>query len=209
MRIILFGAPGSGKGTQAVVMSEYYKAKKVSLGDILREEVKKNSELGAQVKSYMEKGLLVPDELVSRVIEENIDGGSFILDGYPRNAAQAAVLDSIMKRKKIDYDAFIYLDVNEATLINRLSKRLVCKRCGANYHLINMPPKTNGICDKCSGELIQRKDDTPEVIKKRLEVFVKESKSILDFYQKQGKLIKVDASNERDEVFSRIKKILK
>ena len=208
MRIILFGAPGSGKGTQAVVLSEYYKAKKVSLGDILREEVKKNSELGQQVKSYMEKGLLVPDELVSRVIEENINGGSFILDGYPRNVAQALVLDAIMKRKKIDYDAFIYLDVNDHTLINRLSKRLVCKGCGANYHLVNMPPIKKGICDKCAGELIQRKDDTPEVIKKRLEVFVKESKSILDFYQKQGKLITVNASDERDAVFARIKMIL-
>ncbi|MDD5194503.1 MAG: adenylate kinase [Candidatus Omnitrophica bacterium] len=209
MRIILFGAPGSGKGTQAVVLSEHYKAKKISLGDILREEVKKNSLLGTQVKSYMEKGLLVPDELVSRVIEQNINNGSFILDGYPRNVSQAIALDQIMKNKEVDYDAFIYLDVDEKTIIDRLSKRLVCKGCGANYHLVNMPPKKDGVCDSCQGELIQRKDDTPEVIKKRLEVFLKESRSILDFYQKHGKLIKVNASGDKDQVLAQIKKTLK
>ncbi|MFH1875474.1 MAG: adenylate kinase [Candidatus Omnitrophota bacterium] len=208
MKIVLFGAPGSGKGTQAVVLSAHYNVRTISLGDILRQEVKSGSSVGQQVKSYMERGLLVSDELVSRVIEENVDNEGFILDGYPRNLAQAKVLDSIFKKKKIEYDAFIYLEVDEKTLINRLSKRLVCKKCGANYHIENMPPKSTGICDLCGDELIQRKDDTPEVIRKRLEVFVGQSQAILDFYKSQGKFIEVNASAEKDEVFARILKIL-
>jgi adenylate kinase len=119
------------------------------------------------------------------------------------------VLDEIFKRKRLDYDVFLYLDVDEKTIINRLSKRIICKNCGANYHLENMPPKNKGICDVCGHELVQRKDDTPEVIKKRLEVFLKESEAVLDFYKKKGKFLQVNASGEKDEVFLQIKKILK
>jgi len=208
MKIILFGAPGSGKGTQATVLSEHFKLKKISLGDIFREEVKKDSKLGKEVKSYMEKGLLVPDELVSRVVEENVNEDNFLLDGYPRNINQAKTLDEILKKQGNDIDLFINLEVDEKTIIDRLSKRLVCKKCGANYHLINMPPKKANVCDKCSSELIQRKDDTPTVIKKRWEVFLKENKSLLDFYQKKGKLMIIDARGNKDDVFARIKQKL-
>ena len=205
MKIIIFGAPGSGKGTQAMVMSGYWHLKKISLGDILREEVKNDSGLGKEVKQYMEKGLLVPDELVSRVIEEHITSDDFILDGYPRNFHQATTLEGIFSKKGIMIDAFIYLEVDEKAIVDRLSQRRVCKNCGTNYHLKNMPPKKNGICDTCSQELIQRKDDTSAVIKKRWEVFTAESKSILDFYQARGKLITIDGRGNKDEVFARVK----
>ncbi|MEI8350356.1 MAG: adenylate kinase [Candidatus Omnitrophota bacterium] len=205
MKIILFGAPGSGKGTQAVVMSDYWHLKKISLGDILREEVKQDSNLGKEVKQYMEKGLLVPDELVSRLIEEHITSDAFILDGYPRNLHQATVLEGIFKKKGITVDAFIYLEVDEKAIVDRLSQRRVCKNCGTNYHLKNMPSKKDGICDACGHELIQRKDDTSAVIKKRWEVFITESKSILDFYKAQDKLVAVDGRGNKDEVFARVK----
>ncbi|MCM8832207.1 MAG: adenylate kinase [Candidatus Omnitrophica bacterium] len=208
MRIILFGAPGSGKGTQAEALAQYYKIKRISVGDILRQEVKKNSSFGKQVKSYMEKGLLVPDELILKVIKKNIDKKDFVLDGYPRNLSQAEQLERLFIQKNIDTYVFIYLDVDENTVINRLSKRLICKDCGANYHLINMPPKKDKICDSCGGSLIQRKDDTPQVIRKRLEVFLKESKPILDFYKKRKKFIKVDAKAQKDIVFNRIINLL-
>jgi adenylate kinase len=205
VKIILFGAPGSGKGTQAIVLSESYKLKRISLGDIFREEVKKDSPLGKEVKNYMEKGLLVPDTLVSKVVEENLNEENFILDGYPRNLNQAKTLDAILEKKGASVDAFIYLEVDEPTILERLTKRLVCKKCGANYHLINMPPKKTGLCDKCNSELIQRKDDTPEVIKKRWEVFLNENKSLLDYYKKKKKLVAIDARGDKDIVLVRIK----
>jgi adenylate kinase len=205
MKIILFGAPGSGKGTQASMLSKYLSLKKVSLEDILREEVKKDTSLGQQVKKYMEKGLLVPDELVSKVVEENINQEGFVLDGYPRNLNQALVLEEILKNRKQDINFFIYLDIDEKTIIVRLSKRRVCKKCGANYHLENMPPQKNGTCDTCKGELIQRKDDKSSVIKKRWEVFLKETEKILDFYQNKNKLIKIDGRGNAQEVFCRVK----
>jgi len=208
VKIILFGAPGSGKGTQAIVLSEHYKLKRISLGDIFREEVKKDSPLGKEVKSYMEKGLLVPDALVSKVIEENLNEENFILDGYPRNLNQAKTLDTILGKKSASIDAFIYLEVDEPTILERLTKRLVCKQCGANYHIVNMPPKKTGICDGCGSELIQRKDDTPEVIKKRWEVFLNENKNLLDYYKKKKKIIAIDARGNKDIVLERIKKLL-
>lgn len=205
MKIILFGAPGSGKGTQAVLLSEQFGLKKISLGDILREEVKKKSVLGKKVKDYMEKGSLVPDEVVALVIENNLPGENFILDGYPRNLNQAKTLEEIFKKKGLEYDAFIYLEVPEDLIVNRLTKRRICQQCGANYHLENIPPKVAGVCDQCSGVLIQRPDDNCAVIKKRWEVFSDESKKIIDFYLKKEKLLSIDGTGTKDEIFARIK----
>jgi len=208
MKIVLFGAPGSGKGTQAVMLSEHLGVKKISLGDILREEVKKDSQIGKEVKNYMESGALVPDEVVASVIEESIKLEGFVLDGYPRNLGQAEKLEEILKKGNNDIDLFIYLDVDEQIISDRLSKRRICKACGTNYHLVNMAPKQDGVCDKCSGELIQRKDDNPEVIKKRWEVFSSESQKILDFYRNREKLIAVEGRGDRFQIFERIKEAL-
>jgi adenylate kinase len=208
MRLILLGAPGSGKGTQAKTLSEYYKTKRISLGDILREEVKKGTDLGKKVKGYMEKGVLVPDDIVSLVIEENIDRDGFIIDGYPRNISQAQNLDDILNKKGSNLDTAIYLDVNESIVIKRLSGRRVCKACGANFHIENMPPKRPGICDLCGAELIQRNDDKPEVIRKRWQVFEEESQPLINYYKEKKKLIVIDANREAEEVFEDIIKSL-
>jgi len=205
MGIILFGAPGSGKGTQLGMLSDYFKLNKISLGDILRAEVKKNSPLGKEVGSYMEKGLLVPDELVSQVIEANISSDDFILDGYPRNINQAEILSEIFQRKGISEPIVISLKVDEATIVDRLSKRRVCKQCLAIYHTTSMPPKRDGICDKCGSELVQRNDDKPDVIKKRWEVFSKESQQVLKYYEEKGKLVVIDGKGNKVEIFERIK----
>ncbi|RKY34004.1 MAG: adenylate kinase [Candidatus Omnitrophota bacterium] len=208
MRIILLGAPGSGKGTQAKTMSEKLNIKRISLGDILREEVKKNTPLGEKVKEYMYKGLLVPDKIVSMVVEENIDSEDFVIDGYPRNTNQAKDLDNILSKKNLSLDKAIYLEVSQETAIKRLSGRRICKNCGANYHIENMPPKKEGICDICGGMLIQRKDDEPEVIKNRWIVFQKENVPLMNFYKEKDKLIIVDANQEAEEVFQEVLKKL-
>ena len=208
MKMVLFGAPGSGKGTQAKELSEHYNINKISLGDILREEVKKNSPLGNTVKGYMERGVLVPDDVVAKVIEENIGGESFILDGYPRNLNQAMYLDNILSKKNTALDVALYLDVDSQTIIKRLQMRRVCPKCGANYHLINMPPKKEGVCDLCGAELVQRRDDNPQVIKERINVFLKESKPLLDFYRDKNILINIDARNDKDKVLNEIGRII-
>ena len=205
MNVVLFGAPGSGKGTQAPDLATLINAKTISLGDMLRDEVKADSDLGKEVKSYMEKGLLVPDELVSKVIEENIGSESFILDGFPRNVTQAKTLDEILQKKGVSLDKCIYFSVDEKTVVERLSKRRICKQCGKLYHLVNMPSKKEGICDVCGAELYQRKDDNPDVIKKRWEVFLKEGSKVVDYYKQQDKLLSVDARDHKDVVLERIK----
>ncbi len=204
MNVVLFGAPGSGKGTQAPDLAALTNAKTISLGDMLRAEVKADSDLGKEVKGYMEKGLLAPDELVSRVIEENIADG-FILDGYPRNLLQARTLDEILAKKGLSLDKCLYFSVDERTVVERLSKRRVCKQCGKLYHLVNMPSKIEGVCDVCKGELYQRKDDNAEVIKKRWEVFLQEGSKVVDYYKEQNKLLSVDARDDKDVVLERIK----
>ncbi len=206
MRLILLGAPGSGKGTQAKTISEKLNIKRISLGDILREEVKKSTYLGEKVKEYMYKGLLVPDEIVSMVVEENIDREDFVIDGYPRNTNQAKDLDNILSKKNLSLDKAIYLEVSQETAIKRLSGRRICKDCGANYHIENMPPKKEGICDICGGMLVQRKDDEPEVIKNRWSVFQRESTPLMNFYKEKNRLIIVDANRNAEEVFQEILK---
>ncbi|MFO8053037.1 MAG: adenylate kinase [Candidatus Omnitrophota bacterium] len=209
MRLILFGAPGSGKGTQADMLANELNLKKISLGDILRQEVKKGSDLGVKVKQYMDKGELVPNDTVREVIDANLADDNFILDGYPRNQKQAETLDGILDEKNRTIDAFIYLDVSRDTIVDRLSKRRVCKKCGVNYHLDTMPPEKDNICDDCGSELIQRDDDKPDVIKKRWNVFLENSRGIFDFYKQKGIFISVDGDKKKEEVFEQVKKKLK
>lgn len=204
MRLILLGAPGSGKGTQANSLSDYFKIKKISLGDILREEVKKDTDLGKKVIAYMEKGLLVPDEIVSLVVEQSLDNNGFVLDGYPRNLTQSKNLDTILQKKNLSLEAVVYLKVDKDVAIKRLSGRRVCKKCHANYHLETMPPKKEGVCDLCGSALIQRNDDKPEVIEKRWEVFQEEASPLFTYYQEKHKLLAVDANKSPEEVFENI-----
>lgn len=210
MKIILIGAPGAGKGTLAHKMIERFKdVRQISLGDIFRREVKKDSDLGRKLKKYMDAGVLVPDETAALVIEEHIPCNNFILDGYPRTVAQAGALDEIMEKKGIGLDKALYLDVSESTVEKRLSGRRVCRNCHKNYHIKNMPPKREGICDICGGELIQREDDKPEVIRRRWEVFQKENSLLVDYYRARKKLSVINADKEADEVMKEIVSVIK
>ncbi len=205
MNVVLFGAPGSGKGTQADKISEFLSVKKISLGDLLRKEVKAETLLGKEVKNYMDKGALAPDELVARIIEQNLNSSGFLLDGYPRNLQQAEKLDDILKKQQKELDMCIHFVVGSQMVIDRLSQRRVCSDCGVNYHLTNMPSKKEGLCDSCGGQLTQRKDDHTEVIKKRWDVFSAESKQVLDFYRGKNNLVEVNAEGDASEVLAIVK----
>lgn len=213
MRIILMGPPGAGKGTQAKALAKRLGLAHISTGDILRQNVAGDTELGRQAKDFMNKGLLVPDELVTRMVAGRIDEpdtkNGFILDGYPRNIAQAEALDAIFKQKGINIDYVINLDTSEAVIIQRLSGRLACEGCNANYHIKNMPPKKDMICDNCGSQLYQRIDDREETIKKRLDVYRKESALLIQHYREKNKLQQVSADEEAGTVLNKIIDLVK
>lgn len=196
MKIILLGAPGAGKGTQAEVICNRYNIPAISTGNIIREALKTGTEMGLKAKSYMESGALVPDEVVIGIIKERIvkddckDG--FILDGFPRTIPQAEALDKM----GIVIDKVIDIEVPDEKIIKRMSGRRVCEKCGASYHLEYKKPKVEGICDACSGTLIQRKDDHPDTVKSRLDVYHSETEPLKDYYEKQGKLTVVEGQEE-------------
>jgi adenylate kinase len=204
MRIVLLGPPGAGKGTQAKQLAKKLSLPHISTGDILRQNVAGGTSLGKEAKDYMNKGLLVPDELVTKMLSERFDQPDvkkgFILDGYPRNLNQAKVLDEILKAKAMAIDLVFDLDCSEPVIIQRLSGRLVCRKCGANFHKTNMPPKKEGVCDNCGGELYQRADDNVETIKKRLLVYRDEVAALIKHYEQQGLLQRVKADGEAELV---------
>lgn len=207
MRIILLGPPGAGKGTQAKNLSEKLKIPHISTGDLLRWNVKENTKLGKLAKKFMEQGDLVPDNLVTEMLISQISSSNskngFILDGYPRNIAQAKILDEILEKQK-DCDYVIYLDTSESVIIQRLSGRRVCSVCGKNYHLKNMPPKHDMVCDNCGNALVQRMDDREETIKNRLDIYLKETTSLIDYYEKRNKLYRISADGDADTVLNKI-----
>ncbi|MDD5044617.1 MAG: adenylate kinase [Candidatus Omnitrophica bacterium] len=213
MKIVLLGPPGAGKGTQAKDLSKRLALSHISTGDILREEVKNNTALGREAKAYMDKGELVPDKLVISMLQSRLTSKSanngFILDGFPRNLPQAKALDEMLKAAGIDIDNVFYLEASEPVIVQRLSGRRVCTKCGAIFHVQNMPPKTENICDKCGAKLYQRSDDHEETIKNRLHVYLKETAALIDYYKKQDKLHYVDADREADFVIKDILKIAK
>lgn len=213
MKIILLGPPGAGKGTQAKVLAKRLNIAHISTGDLLRQNVSGGTELGKLAQDFMNKGALVPDELVTKMLKARFDGpdvkNGFILDGYPRTIKQAESLDAILKERSLSIDKAIYLDTSDKVVIQRLSGRLVCRECGANFHITNMPPKIGRICDNCSGELITRVDDKEETIKNRLEVYKKESQPLISYYRKKEKLERVAADGEANAVLDNVVLLLK
>jgi adenylate kinase len=206
--IILLGAPGAGKGTQAVMLSEKLKITQVASGDLFRQALQKETELGKKAKVYMEKGQLVPDEITIQMVLERLASPDLkngaILDGFPRNIRQAEALDRAMAAGKKKIDKVVYIKVSEKELLKRLGGRWICRRCQAPYHEVDSPPKVKGKCDRCGGELYQRPDDRPETVKKRLKVYFEETMPLIDYYQRAGKLLEIDGEGGTDEVNRRI-----
>lgn len=212
MKIIMLGAPGAGKGTQAKLIGEKYGIPHISTGDIFRANIKNGTALGMEAKSYMDQGLLVPDELtvkilLDRVAQEDCAGG-YVLDGFPRTIPQAEVLDKALGELNDKIDHAIDVDVPDENIIKRMSGRRACVGCGATYHIEFIKPKTEGICDDCGQELVLRDDDRPETVGKRLNVYHEQTQPLIDFYNKKGILKTVDGTREMDEVFDAIVEIL-
>lgn len=208
MRIVLLGPPGAGKGTQAKQLAIKLSLAHISTGDILRQNIAQDTNLGREAREFMNKGALVPDGLVSSMVSRRINEPDaktgFILDGYPRNINQAKTLDEALKQKNYEIDLVVYLDTSLPVIIQRLSGRLVCKRCGANFHATNMPPKKKGVCNNCGGQLYQRSDDNEETIKTRLAVYKKESQALIEYYEAKQKLQRISADEEAGIVINKI-----
>ncbi len=213
MIIVLLGAPGAGKGTLATALKDRLGVHHISTGDLIRAEIKAGSAIGLEIKRYVESGGLVPDEVVTKMIEGKIketcaDGKGYMFDGYPRTNAQASDLDQILKQLDLNIDFALYMEASIDVVLKRLTGRRVCKSCGAVYHLINMPSKVEGVCDKCSGSLYQRADDNEETIRNRMAVYTQSTKPIIDFYKQQGKIKSVNADQDADDVKVDLLKIL-
>lgn len=208
MRLILLGPPGAGKGTQAKILAEKLSLPHISTGDILRQNVKDATALGKEARHFMDQGLLVPDEIVARMLLERFQSPDtkkgFILDGYPRNLNQAKQLDEMLAKRNMDIDFIIYLDTSDTVIIRRLTGRLVCSVCSANFHINNMPPKISGVCDNCGGKLYQRTDDSRDTVKKRIEVYKKEVSSLIQYYQAEQKLHRLSGDEDAKVVLSKI-----
>ncbi|MCR5591967.1 MAG: adenylate kinase [Lachnospiraceae bacterium] len=212
MKIIMLGAPGAGKGTQAKLIAEKYGIPHISTGDIFRANIKAGTDLGKEAKEYMDKGQLVPDELTVRILLDRVladdcaDG--YVLDGFPRTIPQAEVLDTEVAKLGDKIDLAIDVNVPDENIIRRMSGRRACPKCGATYHVEHIPPKKEGICDACGAELVLRDDDKPETVKKRLEVYHKQTQPLIDYYSRLNILRTVDGTKDMKDVFADIEKLL-
>ncbi|MEJ7553474.1 MAG: adenylate kinase [Aquificaceae bacterium] len=210
MIVVFLGPPGSGKGTQAKKLSQELGLMHISTGDLLREAVKNQTPLGLKAKEYMDRGELVPDNLMIALIEEVMPKeGGFILDGFPRTVPQALALEEMLRSYKRDVDKVFLFDLSEEVVVERLSGRLTCSQCGAVYHRKYNPPKQEGVCDLCGGKLIQREDDKEEVVRRRYRVYKEQTSPLVEFYQKRNKLIILDASQNIQEVNKRLLEVLR
>ncbi len=212
MRFILLGPPGAGKGTQAAVIKDKYSIAHVSTGDILRENVKKGTSLGQEAKSFMDSGKLVPDQLIIAMVRDRLKdmdcAKGFLLDGFPRTVSQAEALDHLISNLGVNLDAVILLDVPDDVVIERLSGRRICRRCGTIFH-VNFNPSADGsLCDRCGGEIYQRDDDREEVIRNRLKVYYEQTSPLIEYYEKKSLLKKVDASESSDTVLTMIESLV-
>jgi len=212
MKIIMLGAPGAGKGTQAKMLSEKYGIPHISTGDIFRANIKNNTELGRKAKGYMDAGQLVPDELVVDLVVDRIKNADcmkgFILDGFPRTIPQAEALDYALNNQNEKIDYAINVDVPDENIIERMSGRRACVGCGATYHVVYNPTKKEGVCDVCGQDLILRDDDKPETVRKRLQVYHEQTQPLIDHYDKMGALLTVDGTQDIQVVFETITKVL-
>ncbi|HHV07088.1 MAG TPA: adenylate kinase [Firmicutes bacterium] len=208
MQLVLLGAPGAGKGTQGEFLEEQFNLVRIATGDLLRLAMAKETELGQQAKGYVSRGELVPDELVTELVQERLMAPDvatgFILDGFPRNVAQARSLDKFLQDNKRPSVTALYLEVDEAALLKRLTGRRVCPKCGASFHIVSRPPQKEGVCDACESGLVQRPDDTEEVIRHRLEVYARETEPVLGYYESKGLLVRIDGNGELKDIFQRI-----
>ena len=212
MKIIMLGAPGAGKGTQAKRIAEKYTVPHISTGDIFRANIKNGTELGKKAKTFMDQGLLVPDELVVELVADRIQQddckNGFVLDGFPRTIPQAEALDEALKAMGTAMDYAIDVDVPDENIVRRMSGRRACLECGATYHLVSIPTKVEGICDVCGSEIVLREDDKPETVQKRLEVYHEQTQPLIDYYKGQNILKTVDGAKPMEEVFDAIVEIL-
>lgn len=212
MKIIMLGAPGAGKGTQAKMIAEKYSIPHISTGDIFRANIKEETELGKKAKTYMDKGELVPDELVVDLVVDRLAKDDavkgYVLDGFPRTIPQAEALDAALAKRNEKVDFAIDVNVPDENIVKRMSGRRACVGCGATYHIVNVPPKKEGICDTCGGELILRDDDKPETVLNRLSVYHEQTQPLIDYYTKEGILKTVDGTVPMMDVFSAITAIL-
>ena len=208
LRAVLLGPPGAGKGTQAVRLVEKYEIPHISTGDIFRKNIKEGTELGKKAQEYMNAGALVPDELVVDLVKDRLQQddckNGFLLDGFPRTIFQAEKLDEFLSESNLKMDIVINLKVEKEALIKRLTGRRVCKDCGASYHIVNIPPKKEGVCDICGGELIQRKDDNIETVENRINVYEEQTAQLIGYYKEAGSLVDFDGEASLDEVFDAI-----
>ena len=206
--VVLLGPPGAGKGTQAKKISEKYNILHISTGDIFRANVKEGTPLGLKAKKYMDKGLLVPDELVCDLVEDRVSWedckNGYLLDGFPRTVFQAEHFDKYLNKIGEELDLVLDIEVPDEAILPRMAGRRVCRGCGASYHITNMPPKKEGVCDLCGGEVYQRADDTEETVKARLDVYHDQTSPLIEYYTKSGKNAVVDGNREVEEVFETI-----
>ena len=212
MKIIMLGAPGAGKGTQAKMLADKYKIPHVSTGDIFRANIKNGTELGTKAKVYMDQGMLVPDELtcdlvVDRIKQDDCKDG-YILDGFPRTIPQAECLDKALDALNDKIDFAVNVEVPDENIIRRMSGRRACLSCGRTDHIVYNPPKEEGICDECKKELVLRDDDKPETVEKRLKVYHEQTQPLIDYYRNKGVLAEVDGTRDMQEVFTAITDVL-
>lgn len=208
MKLILLGAPGAGKGTQAKRISQHYDIPHISTGDIFRANIKAGTELGKKAQEYMERGALVPDALtvdmlLDRISQDDCSGG-FILDGFPRTIPQAERLTEALAAMGEDIDAVLDIEVPDSVIVERMAGRRVCPDCGSSYHVANIPPKKEGVCDACGAQLVTRKDDAPETVLERLATYHAQTEPLIEYYQARGRLITVDGTTGLDPVFNEI-----
>ena len=208
MKLILLGAPGAGKGTQAEILCDRLNIPTISTGNILRAAVKNGTPTGLKAKAFMDAGKLVPDEVIIGIISERLQEddckNGYILDGVPRTIAQAEAIE----KAGITFDAVVSIEISDETIMNRMSGRRVCESCGASYHVVAVPPKKEGVCDRCGGKLVQRKDDAPETVKSRLDVYHQETEPLKAFYEKRGLLKTVENQNTVEATTAAILKVL-